>query len=189
MSHSNTSAAQLLVDNLVLLTELADSHPGAEILDLACGKGRNSLPLLQHNLSVIFADRDPEALAIVAEQVRELPLPQQSLAQYWQVDFEQPDTAPLAGKQFAAIMVFNYLHRPLLPAIRQAVRPGGLIVYETFTVDQAHYGRPSNPDFLLEPGELEDSFADWHVIRSFSGTLPAPTRAVANLIARRPRQK
>ncbi len=186
MSHSTTSAAQLLVDNLALLTEL-EIQSG--ILDLACGKGRNSLPLLEHNLPVIFADRDGQALAAVAEQVSHLSGDQQKLAEYWQVDFEEADTTPLAGKQFDAVLVFNYLHRPVLPAIREVIRPGGLIVYETFTVDQPDYGRPTNPDFLLAPGELEACFAGWHVIRSFSGTMPTPTRAVANLIARRPRQK
>jgi tellurite methyltransferase len=96
---------------------------------------------------------------------------------------------PLISKSFDAVIVFNYLHRPLFPFIREAIRPGGLIVYETFTVDQKRFGRPSNLDFLLEQHELAQAFAGWELIRSFEGEVSSPERAIARLIARKQAKK
>lgn len=179
MTLSNTGASALLVENLPLLRE-PDLQQGM-ILDLACGGGRNGLLLAAEGMPVLFADRDLERLRSIETT------PQFNAAsRLWHVDLEIAGSVPLAGREFAAVLVFNYLHRPLLKAIRNAIRPGGLIFYETFTVAQRVHGRPSNPDFLLQPGELEASFSDWQVLHSFEGELSAPTRAVANLIARRP---
>jgi hypothetical protein len=102
------------------------------------------------------------------------------------VDFEAADSDPLQGKCFNAVLVFNYLHRPLMPSIRQVINPGGLIFYETFTVNQRQFGRPSNPDFLLQPQELRSYFEDWEVMHYFEGEKQEPARAVASIIARRP---
>ena len=104
----------------------------------------------------------------------------------WLVDLENPGTSPLAGLKFSAILTFRYLHRPLFPALREAVLPGGLVVYETFTTENHRFGRPSNPDFLLKPGELETIFEDWQIIFYFEGDLRHPDRNVARLVARKP---
>jgi SAM-dependent methyltransferase len=61
---------------------------------------------------------------------------------------------PYAGQQFAGIVVANYLHRPLIPRLLEALAPGGVLIYETFAAGNERFGRPSNPDFLLRPGEL-----------------------------------
>ena len=96
-------------------------------------------------------------------------LQQNTSVDYWCVDFEQPETDPLGGRLFSSILVFRYLHRPLMPAIKSAVQPGGLVMYETFTTDQAALGRPSNPDFLLQPQELERVFQHWDILHLFEG--------------------
>ena len=179
MTHSNTSAAKLLVENLSLLEGL---QIDSGVLDLACGNGRNGLLLVERGLPVTFADRDEAALRQVAETGRQ----HGDRVRLWQVDLETPDSQPLHGRTFDAVLVFNYLHRPLLPALREAVRPSGLLFYETFTTAQRAHGRPRNPDFLLRPGELLETFEDWEILHAYEGERPNPTRAVASLIARRP---
>mgnify|MGYP001047025466 CR=1 FL=1 len=178
MTHSNSGAAPLLVENLSLIRDLA---PGPDALDLASGNGRNGRLLLEQGMFVTFADRDPEVLT----QLREATCEQADLVSLWTVDLEQGQPNPLAGRSFDVVLVFNYLHRPLLPALRESVRPGGLIFYETFTTAQRAYGRPKNPDFLLRPGELRQAFAGWRILQDFEGTLSNPDRAVASLIAHR----
>lgn len=185
MTHSIANASSLLVDNLELFDELQTDNG---VLDLACGAGRNGLFLLSHNVPVIFADNNEahlQSLSPALEQFGEAG----KRSDCWLVDLEAVPSAggnPLAGRTFDAVVVFNYLHRPLFPAIREAIRPGGLIVYETFTVQQKRFGRPNNPDFLLQAGELREAFGSWECLEDFEGELPGPTRAVARLIARKP---
>lgn len=179
MAHSSSNAASLLTDNLPLLDALAVTHG---VLDLACGSGRHGLLLASRGIPVIFADRDRDCLAAVEQDARFT----SALCRLWEVDLEQHEFTPLAEKTFDAVLVFNYLHRPLLPQIKAAVRPGGLVIYETFTTAQRAFGRPSRDAFLLQPGELRSQFADWQLLYEFEGELREPTRAVASVIARRP---
>jgi tellurite methyltransferase len=179
MSHSNIKAAPLLLENLDLLMSL---EAKSSVLDLACGSGRNGRLLVHKGIPVTFADRDKTQLDQLAVEL----VNESVLTDFWQVDFELPDGEPLADKCFDSILVFNYLHRPLLPAIRAAIRPGGLIFYETFTLAQDAFGRPNNPDYLLQADELQTMFNDWQILHKFEGELQQQRRAVANLIARRP---
>ncbi len=179
MTHSNANAAALVSDKLALLNELEMTHG---ILDLACGNGRNGLFLVERQLPVIFADVNGDKLTALAAKAHGNP----ELVQLWHVDFEQPEQCPLRGKTFDAILVFNYLHRPLMADIRQAVRQGGLLFYETFTIGQREFGRPGNPDFLLAENELRELFADWEILYYFEGERKNPKRAIASLVARRP---
>ena len=183
MPHSNASAAQLLVENLSLLENLSLENG---VLDLACGDGRNGLLLAEHQLKVTFADYDETNLSHVTNELHAKGLQ----GQCWHVDLEVPDSEPLADKCFDAVLVFNYLHRPLMPAIKQVLRPGGVLLYETFTVDQILFGKPTNPDYLLRPGELRDCFKDWERLYYFEGEMPSPgaqfRSAKASLIARKP---
>ncbi len=170
------------------LPRLRDSTP---VLDLACGGGRNGLFLLGQGLEVVFADRSAEALDRVKVALQEqLPPDAAYRARLWQADFEADPPAPLGEDEWGAILVFRYLHRPLLPAIRRAICPGGLLVYETFTTEQPRFGRPHNPDFLLRPGELQDAFGAWEILYSFEGVVPdadgSRQQAIARLVARRP---
>ena len=172
-------ADRLLLDHLELLTGLDRSLP---VLDLACGNGRNGLALAEAGMPVVFADKSASALKSVEQQLAEPGLPGRT----WEVDLELPGTNPLAGQSFAAIIVFRYLHRPLFPAIRDAVVPGGIVVYETFTTEQPRFGRPKNPDFLLQPGELKASFQGWEEIYSYEGICQNPDRGIARIVARKP---
>lgn len=176
------TASNLIVDTLDNLRQLAGEHP---VLDLACGSGRNGIYLVRQGLPVVFADRRQDQLDDIAHELQG-----NELAAYWAVDLEEPGRNPLTGRAFAAIAVFRYLHRPLLPAIRGAVLPGGLVIYETFTVDQPRFGRPTNPDFLLRHGELENTFDDWDILHSYEGVHTSETggreQAIAQLVARKP---
>lgn len=163
------------------------------ILDLACGTGRNGLQLIENNLPVIFADISAEALLQIERSLAEEPYRiHASSATLWPVDFEQPGNIPLEGRMFGAIVAYHYLHRPLFESIKQAVCPGGMVIYETFTVDQPQYGRPKTPDFLLHHGELQDYFCDWTILHTFEGVVAKSggtgSKAIAQLVAEKPSQ-
>ena len=117
---------------------------GACVLDLACGYGRHARFFAARGAQVLAVDCDAAALATLAGtpgiDVR-------------QADLED-EAWPLGGQRFDAIVVSHYLHRPLFPALRAALGPHGTLLYETFAQGNEAYGRPSNPDFLLRPGEL-----------------------------------
>lgn len=170
---------EVLLDHLELLTNLDRSLP---VLDLACGTGRNGLILAQLGIPVVFADRSAAAMEVIKQRLDRDKLP----GRLWQVDLELPDTDPLSGQTFSAIIVFRYLHRPLFPALLNAVTPGGLVVYETFTAENRRFGRPDNPDFLLLPGELKTLFRNWEIIFDDECILSKPDRAVARIVARKP---
>jgi SAM-dependent methyltransferase len=117
-----------------------------EILDLACGSGRHARYLAGLGHAVTAVDRDAEAISGLAgvAGIRAV-----------QLDLEGDDW-PLAGRQFAGIVVTNYLWRARLPDLLALLAPGGVLIYETFMLGNEAYGKPSNPDFLLRPGELRE---------------------------------
>ncbi|QBE64965.1 class I SAM-dependent methyltransferase [Pseudoduganella lutea] len=119
--------------------------PGGEVLDLACGNGRHSRHLVTLGHAVIAVDRRPDALAATAGPGIVTS----------DIDLEAGDTPwPFGPNRFAGIVVTNYLHRPLLADMVGSLAPNGVLVYETFADGNAAFGKPSNPDFLLKPGEL-----------------------------------
>jgi tellurite methyltransferase len=183
----SASHSELLEDFLDLFVTAGTMAP---VLDLACGEGRNGVYLNQNGVPVVFADRDQAALACVRSKLEQQPPETDTCAnELWCVDFETADSTALAQKRFGAIVVFRYLHRPLMQSIKHAILPGGIIAYETFTVDQAALGRPKNPDFLLQHRELADTFSDWDIVHSFEGvqnTITGTQRAIAQLIAVKP---
>ena len=176
VTHSNLKESTLLVRHINLLEALEVSH---SVPDLACGSGRNGRYLLGRGLPVVFADIDGEKLASLSA----VDVPDPAMMRLWEVDFEQKTNNPLAGKTFDAILVFNYLHRDLIDRIKQAVRPGGLVFYETFTEQQRRFGRPSNPDFLLKPDELKSWFETWQIIYCEELERANPQSHVASLVA------
>lgn len=120
--------------------------PGGTVLDIACGSGRHSRYLAGLGFDVLAVDKDEAALAELAgvPGIRTL-----------QADLE--DKAwPLGGRQFDAIVVTNYLWRPLFPMLLASVSDQGVLIYETFMVGNEAFGKPQNPAFLLRPGELLD---------------------------------
>jgi SAM-dependent methyltransferase len=117
---------------------------GGTVLDLACGSGRHARYFAGRGHPVEAVDRDSAGLAslsgVPAVSVRNADL--------------EGGPWPYAGRRFAGIVVVNYLHRPLLPLLLDALAPDGILIYETFAAGNERYGRPSNPAFLLKPGEL-----------------------------------
>ena len=169
----------LLNEHLGALIEASALGP---IVDLACGSGRNGLFLARMGLPVVFADHSQEALDSVAHQLHAEGLPGET----WQVDLEAGTGDPLAARRFSAALVFRYLHRPLMPRLAASIAPGGLVIYETFTVHNLQYGRPNNPEFLLLSDELPTHFPGFTALHAFEGFLPDPDRDVAQLVCRKP---
>ena len=121
--------------------------PQGDVLDLACGGGRHARLLAAHGLSVIAVDRDI-AMSVQLAEAGIAPM---------QHDLEQDGASwPFEPGRFAGIVVTNYLHRPLFPYIVESLAPDGVLIYETFAQGNEHFGKPSNPAFLLAPGELLD---------------------------------
>ena len=121
-------------------------RPGGAVLDLACGSGRHSRLLARLGFEVDAVDRAPELF--------ERPPPHVALLA---ADLEAGPW-PYAGRRFDAIIVANYLHRPLLPILADSLEHGGLLIYETFARGNERFGKPSNPAFLLAAGELLEAF-------------------------------
>lgn len=149
---------------------------GGTVLDLACGSGRHTRWLAARGHRVTSVDRDAEAVE-----------PLRGQAEVIVADIENCPW-PLAGRSFDAVVVTNYLWRPLWPAIGASVAPGGWLLYETFAIGHERLGRPSRPDFLLQPGELLRVSAELglDVVAYESGQLDGPPRIVQRVAARRP---
>jgi len=133
------------------------------VLDVACGTGRHAAYFAERGFDVAAVDREPQHI----EGVR-----------FIQADLEDGSPWPLPGERFAAIVVTNYLHRPLFPILRESLEEGGLLIYETFMAGNERYGRPSNPHFLLRPGELLQAFAALTVAGFEQGIVERPKKAV-----------
>ena len=162
------------------LTENADLLPrGGRVLDVACGKGRHALLMAAAGFDVRAIDRNPDAVAFVLGTAQQLGYRMEADV----VDLETDPPPGLSASAFDTVLVFNYLHRPLLPALRDALKPGGRLFYETFTVRQAERGHPRNPAFLLKDGELPDLVAPLTVLRAQSGEIDG--RFIASIVAER----
>ena len=163
------------------LIQNVDLLPGRDslALDVACGAGRNALFLAAAGLRVRAADRDAEALGLLEASAARLALP----VTVEMLDLERP-AADLGAAAYVLIVVTHYLHRPLFAALRRALAPGGVLIYETFTVDQASMGHPRNPAFLLEHGELQRLVAPLAILRERDGEFEG--RRVAGVAARAP---
>ncbi len=116
---------------------------GGTVLDLACGGGRHARWLAARGHPVEAVDRDP-AVARLASIPGVTAIVADLEGGSW----------PYPGRRFEGVVVANYLHRPLLPRLVGSLAPGGVLIYETFAAGNERYGRPANPAFLLEPGEL-----------------------------------
>jgi SAM-dependent methyltransferase len=151
------------------------------LLDLACGAGRNTLALARTGSFVIGLDRDRARLTALGKAARGLRV---SLLQ---ADLEAGGAIPLASASCAAVLVFRYLHRPLVPEIVRVLQPNGLLLYETFTREHRQIAQhPSNPAFLLEPGELAALFPALVTLSAEEARVSAPApEAVARLMARK----
>jgi len=150
-------------------------RPGGRVLDVACGAGRHARWLARLGFEVDAVDRDLSGFAD--------PPPGVELRQ---ADIEG-DAWPYPETRFDAIVVTNYLHRPLLPTLVDSLEPGGLLLYETFAAGNERFGKPSNPDFLLQPGELIEAVRGRLRVLAFedlSVTTPRPA-CLQRIAARR----
>ncbi|GAC1323377.1 MAG: class I SAM-dependent methyltransferase [Collimonas sp.] len=158
--------------------------PAGTVLDLACGNGRHALWLAQRGLQVLAVDRNPELLAeIDAAGISDIATRQ--------IELEAGPSDALAAlfqaRRFSAVVVTNYLHRPLFPALLDSVAQQGVLLYETFAAGNEQFGKPSNPDFLLQPGELlallaADTAANWRVVAFEDGYVAGPKPAMVQRI-------
>lgn len=128
------------------VTRFAPLAPaGGSVLDLAAGRGRHARHFLERGHEVAALDHDVSRMADIAER-----------AEVIEADLEDGAPWPLGARRFDAVIVTNYLYRPIFDDIRDAVAPGGVLLYETFGIGNEAYGKPRNPDHLLKPGELLD---------------------------------
>jgi len=164
----NLGPARFLEENLDLL-------PRGRVLDVAMGSGRNAVYLARQGFEVEGVDISPEAVREALELARRYGVNIKAET----ADLEK--SYPIREAYYDLIICFNYLQRSLMPAIRAGVRKGGMVVYETFTIDQPRFGRPHNPDFLLKYNELLDTFRDFRVLLYREGVFGG--RATAGLIA------
>ena len=174
----NSGPDELLAQYSYLFTDALKGYP---VIDLACGDGHNGIVLASMGFSVILADRSEEALSQAKLNSKALGV----TVEFRHVDLEEKDVNPLEGCTFSAVLVFRYLHRPLIPYIRKSLKQGGILIYETFTTEQVRFGKPKNPAHLLKAGELLSWFHDWEIIYNFEGILADPPRAVARLVCKK----
>ena len=149
--------------------------PGGTVLDVACGHGRHMRWFAGRGQAVTGVDRSPDAIAAVA-----------GLGTAVEADIENGPW-PFADAVFDAVVVTNYLWRPLLPTLVASVADGGVLIYETFADGNQTVGKPSRPDFLLQPGELLRACDGLHVVSYENGFCDAPERFVQRIAAVRKR--
>lgn len=137
-------------------------RPAGSVLDVACGSGRHVQWLAERGLAVTGVDRDAGALAAVEGQ-----------AELIVADIEGGPW-PLPGRRFDAVVVTNYLWRPLLPQLLASLAEGGVYLHETFADGHQHIGRPSRPDFLLQRGELLQACAGLRIVAFEDGFETGP---------------
>jgi len=148
---------------------------GARVLDVACGYGRHMAWFAARGCAVTGIDRDTDALAKASAYGHTV-----------QADIENGPWPLMQQGQlqtFDAVVVTNYLWRPLFSTLLASLSPGGLLLYETFSHSHARIGKPSRPDFLLQDGELLHRCAWLHVIAYENGFLNAPARCVQRIAA------
>ncbi|WP_029009177.1 class I SAM-dependent methyltransferase [Azospirillum halopraeferens] len=149
--------------------------PEGSVLDLACGGGRHLRLFRDRGHPVTGVDRDLGGVADLTgapgvELIR--------------ADLEDGSPWPLAGRRFAGIVVTNYLHRPLFGPLIDALAPGGVLLYETFAAGNERFGKPSNPAFLLHPGELAEAVRGHLQVVAFEqGVTARPRPAVVQRLA------
>ena len=177
MACPDLEPSEFFRDREGLLVEAGRLGP---VLDLACGRGRHSLAAARLGLPVLALDHDEKAL-------RSLHRRAPPLLHCVRTDLEAGFGIPVAPASFGAVLVFRFLFRPLTESIIEALRPGGVLLYETFTIHQRELGQgPKNPEFLLEPNELPRLFGVLRLIDYQEVFTPGPRpAALARLVARR----
>jgi SAM-dependent methyltransferase len=160
-----------VADPSAWVLRFADQVPAdGTVLDLACSAGRHTRLFLARGHRVLAVDRDLAGIADLADHPG---------LERLQADLEDGHQPTFAGRRFDGVVVVNYLHRPLLPALVSAVAPGGVLIYETFAQGNERFGRPRNPDFLLRPGELLEAVAGRMRVIAYEDVIVAQPRPAA----------
>ncbi len=148
--------------------------PDATVLDLAAGRGRHALFFVERGHSVVAVDRDIGRL------------PAHPRLEALAADLEDGSPWPLGERRFGAVIVTNYLHRPLMPALLAAIAPGGVLLYQTFMAGNERFGKPSRPEFLLQDGELLEQVRGAFSVTAYEARLISdPMSMVQRIAARR----
>jgi len=148
--------------------------PQADVLDLAAGRGRHA---------IFFAERGHKATAVDHDVSG---LPDHPNIEPLEADLEDGSPWPLSDRRFGAVVVTNYLHRPLMPQLLEAVAPGGVLLYQTFMIGNERFGKPSRPEFLLRDGELLELVrGKFSVIAYEARLISEPAMAMVQRIAAR----
>jgi tellurite methyltransferase len=163
--------ARLLVDNIHLL-------PVGRALDVAMGTGRNAVYLAKKGFDVEGVDISSEAVRSALDQAREAGVTLKARVADLKSDYHIEKSA------YDVIICFNYLQRSFITQIKDGLRVGGIVVYETFTVDQAQFGKPKNPDYLLKYNELLTLFRDFRCLYYREGIVEE-RKALASIIAKK----
>lgn len=149
------------------------------VLDVACGYGRHARWFYERNHPLALVDRAQAAIEFIATT---LPARSTQTVEAMVADIEEGPW-PFEGRQFEAVIVTNYLWRPLLPTLLASLAPGGVLIYETFTQGNETVGKPSRPDFLLRPGELLQVCQGLKVVAFEEGFEERPPRFVQRITA------
>lgn len=163
--------AQFLVENVELL-------PKGRVLDVAMGSGRNAIYLARLGFEVEGVDMSPEAVNTALESAEKVGVTIRA------------QVADLEGNYYIekgaydVIICLNYLQRSLISQIKDGLRQGGMVIYETFIIDQVQFGKPKNPDYLLRHNELLNMFRDFRCLRYREGVIKGP-RAIASIVAQK----
>ena len=174
MNHHNKDddgPSQLLIDNIELL-------PRSRVLDVAMGTGRNAVYLAKKGFEVEGVDISSEAVHSALQLAREEGVTINALVADLESGYH------INRNAYDVIICFNYLQRSLVKQMKDGLRLGGLVVYETFTVDQSQFGKPLNPNYLLEHNELLALFDDFHCLYYREGTVEK-RKAIASIIAKK----
>ncbi|MDD3678545.1 MAG: class I SAM-dependent methyltransferase [Dehalococcoidales bacterium] len=171
-THDESEASPFLVENISLL-------PKGKALDIAMGNGRNTIYLAEMGFDAEGVDVSEEAVKNALERAKSAGV---NINAYVK-DIEAGNYI-IEKNAYDVIVCFNYLHRPLMPRIKDGLKKGGMVVYQTYTIDQLQFGKPSNPDFLLKYNELLEVFSDFRCLRYYEGITDS-RKAVAGIIAQK----
>ena len=163
--------SQLLVDNIQLL-------PKGMVLDVAMGTGRNAVYLAQKGFEVEGVDISPEAVHSALDHAREAGVTLKARVADLEGNYH------ITKNAYDIIICFNYLQRSLITQIKDGLRIGGIVLYETFTVDQVRFGKPTNPNYLLKHNELRELFDDFRCLYYREGIVKEG-KALASIIAKK----
>ncbi len=154
------------------LVKHAQHIPQGRVLDLACGAGRHAIHLAKQGYEVVGLDRNSEALALLLQTAQDQHLPNLAVRELdLETDVDNPPS--LGENEFTGVVVFNYLHRPIFPKIIHALKPGGILIYETFLIDNHHhYQHPRRKEFCLDYNELLSLVHELRVLHYDEGQHP-----------------